>query len=962
MYKKVINYFLIFAFLFCNTIYAENLQLRVPIGDYLRIEETLRSEQAPQTLTEKRFKEAMGAGFSDIRNFYIDERTGRYVFQKELKSKKDAWVTYYYENSLPVELDGSVDDLLALYDEASKEDENDIETRYLIFKRLARHRESISRIKPNLEWLLKKEKSARVLDEIRVAINMLSGKTIDGGKRLKTAYVFYELSPFVARGGVKDVAKELPRTFHNKRGHEASVFIPYWDEIIDEAVKKNNGGVKIEEVDGGSFELEGEKVQLYSIVMLNRLTGKYEPIDGVPIYLIKCDRYFSNIDKGDIYRQELDRTSHLTHPENIMTAVFFSKAVLEAMKVMKLKPDIISTADWQTAHVATLLKKSRNPEAYRFFKDTKTLHTIHNIGPKGLIMASPYADSNSDAKKMWDFMSITDDAYQPADQNGIEFYDMASLQKGGIAYTDKVSTVSVNYASELKTQAFGSGFEGINAAANVIGIPNGIALREWNSATSSSIGHRFTNNPSEKDRRLGVLDTREGKRENKKSMTVMINGVRRQKTDLPKFTCDEDTPVFCFLGRFDDQKGLKILLDILEYDNKMKGLLAGSRMKIVFAGTGNIHYMGKVKELEKTYPDSVAYLGWVDETTAKRLFAGADINIMPSLFEPKGIVQMQAARFGVVNLVNKVGGLKDDIIDFSEGENGNGYTVDFAQGDAYILLRDAMFRAIEDFDGEDKVGWDTKVRKVLADSEKYGWDLSCLKYELLFNFLTGNTGDLLIKHRVDHADLASKPFGQIFEELDIDLSTIKTAADLINIGREVSNAVIRNQDLGRPLNILLTGPTGFLKTTLAETLKEILSEYGLSVEIVQTDFIGREENYFSGLNKKYGDRDVIIAESVIYFPQDANKADLFIRLTGSLHTRQDRITQGSGSYEYAKIRTEAEAVDFKERKEDASMDTDFINISHIESGSFRYFLEKGVSIALKRNILPQSSRNAGQSL
>ncbi|MDO8603782.1 MAG: glycogen/starch synthase [Candidatus Omnitrophota bacterium] len=771
MHKKIINYFLIFIFFFCSASYAENLQLRVPIGDYLRIEETLRSEDASQSLSERRFKEAMGADFSGIRNFYIDEKAGRYVFQKELKSKKDARITYYYENSLPVELDGNIDDLLVLYNETLREDENSVETRYLVFKRLARYRESAFRVKLNLEWLLKNERSEKVLGEIQVAINMVSGNAVDGGKRLKTAYVFYELSPFVAKGGVKDVAKELPRTFRNKRGHEASVFMPYWQGIVDTAVKENNGGVKIEEVEEGSFELDGEKVQLYSIVAFNRLTGKFEPIDGVPIYLIKCDKYFSNIDKGDIYRQDLDRSmpagSHLVHPENAMTAIFFSKAALEAMKVMKLKPDVISTADWQTAHVSTLLKKSKNPDAYRFFENTRTLHTIHNIGPKGLVSASPYAASASDAKRMWDFMGITDDAYQLPDQNGVEFHGNASLQKGGIVYADKVSTVSMSYATELKTRVFGSGFEGINAAFNVIGVPNGISLREWNSATSSSISHRFANSPSEKDRRLGVLDIREGKRENKKSMVMMINEIRRQKTELQEFTCDEDTPIFCFLGRFDDQKGLNVLLAVLENEQKIKGLLKGGRIKIIFAGTGNIQYMSRVKKLEKTYPGSVAYLGWVDETAVKKLFAGVDVNIMPSIFEPKGIVQMQAARFGVVNLVNKVGGLKDDITDFLEGENGNGYAVDFAQGEPVGLLRDAMIRAIGDFDGRDKVGWDTKVRRVLADSEKYGWDLSCLKYELLFNALTGNYADLFIPHRVDHFEMSDAAFANIMTEIGI---------------------------------------------------------------------------------------------------------------------------------------------------------------------------------------------------
>lgn len=774
--KKAINIILISTFFICSVSYAENLHLRIPVGStdtYLRVEKTLESENKPRPAIEERFKEVMGVGFKGIRNFYVDERTGRYVFQKELRSKKGAWITYYYENSLPVELDGGIDDLSALYNEVLGDDEDNIEIRYLIFKRLARYRESASNISSALEWFLKTEKSKKVIDEIQVAINMTSGKTIDGGKRLKVAYVFCELSPFVGRGGVKDVAKELPRTFRNKRGNEASIFIPYWDGVIDEAVEKSNGDIRIVEVEDGNFELEGDRVKIYSIVMLNKLTGRFEPIDGVPVYLLKCGRYFSNVEKGDIYRQELDRSmpadSHLVHPENAMTAIFFSKAVLEAMKVMKLKPDIINTADWQTAHIPTLLKKSRNPETYRFFQGTKTVHTIHNIGPKGLVSASPHAADGSETKKMWNFMDISYDAYQPPDQNGVEFYGKASLQKGGIVYSDKPTTVSINYAAELKTKAFGSGFEDISRVSGVIGIPNGIALREWNSATDPSIRYRFKNSPREKDRRLGVLDTREGKRENKKVITEMLNVARRHKTDLPEFTCDENTPVFCFLGRFDDQKGLNILLSVLDEERKINGLLTGGKIKIIFAGTGNIQYMAEVKKLERQYPDSVAYLGWVDEASVKRLFAGADVNIMPSVFEPKGIVQMQAARFGTINLVNKVGGLKDDITDFSEGDNGNGYVMDFSKGDTVRALRDAMLRIIEDF-GKDRVKWDTQVRMVLADSEKFGWDLSCLKYELLFNSLIGNFVDISIAHRVDNFEMNAESFKRITAEIGIDVS------------------------------------------------------------------------------------------------------------------------------------------------------------------------------------------------
>jgi len=933
-YRKIIIYNLIFICIFCGMSYAENAQLRTPIGSYSRLGGALSSDEGTDTLVETRFKEVMGPEFGEIRDFYIDKRTGRYVFQKELKNKKEAWITYSYENSLPVGVDGKVDDLMALYDESSGDDEDNVQTRYLVFKRLARYRETAFHVKSIIEQLSKKEMSKKVLDEIEVALNMISGKNIDGRQRLNVVYTFYELSPFVGRGGVKDVAKELPRVFRNKRGNNASVFIPYWHEIIDKSIEKNNEGIRIEEVKNSSFKLDGEDVRVYSIVVLNKVTGKFEPIDEVPIYLLKCDRYFSNVEKGDIYRQELDRfmPHGLTHPENALTAVFFSKAVLEAMKTMKLRPDIINAADWQAGQIFTLLKKTRHPEAYKFFRNTKTAYTVHNIGPKGLTEAYPYAPSGSYSRGMWDFMEIADDAYQPPDQNGLEFYTRTSLQKGGLIFSDMAITVGESYSGELKTEKFGLGFDGIIRAMGIIGIPNGTALREWNSATSHAIDYRFMNNPSERDRKLGVMDTGDGKRENKKSLDAMINKDRRQKSDLRDFICNEYTPVFCFLGRFDDQKGLNVLLSVLEHDQRIKGLLTGGRIKMVFAGTGNPYYMNKVKEIERAHPESVAYLGWVNETTAKRLFAGGDVNIMPSLFEPKGIVQMQAALFGAVNLVNKVGGLKDDIIDFSEGKKGNGYVVDFSQGDPFWLLRDAMLRIIEDFDGKNKIDWNVKVRQALADSKKFGWDLSALKYEILYNVLLSNFDGLSMKHRLDievepevikNYIKMCKEALYYKERLFIDWKELEVGFELNELGKAVARAIIEKRHVERPLNILFLGELSHLKSDIIKIVKEILEgaeiEAGV-VDIIDIGIFAAKEDSFEEIDRNSPHKDVLLIGSANKMPIDAaERMDLFIKLG------QDPV---SGEYDTA--------------SPDVTLNMNNISMNFIEQGRMTDFIKRGI--------------------
>ncbi|HAZ10019.1 MAG: hypothetical protein A2047_04765 [Omnitrophica bacterium GWA2_41_15] len=804
---KIISFLIAVLFFFNSSVYGIDIprnttpKLRAPVGlsgTYSRLQKALASEDATFSSQEKLFKEVMGAEFQDIRNFYVDDRTGRFVFQKELRSKKGAWITYYYENSVPIDINGKIDDLVVFYNEVLETDEKDAEIRRLIFKALAKYREDALYLKPWLDKCLVLEKSAKVQEEIQFALNLISGKNMDGGKRLNIVFAGYELGFLAGRGGIKDVLEQLPRTFRNKRGHNAIVYIPFWQGIIIEAidnynkrpeVKKSGQYIRITEY-GSDFIVEGYKVSRYTVQVFNLVTEKYEPIDGVPVYLLKCDEFFSDIKNGDIYRQKKDKNMpgglDLIDPENAKTSIFFSKAFLEAMKQNGIAPDIINTADWQTALAISFLRKSKNKAKYTFFNNTKIVHTVHNMGPKGIAMA-PFAREGSESKRMWDLlteriglkraqkmwekseelwglMDLDDDAYQPPDNFGLEYWGRIALQKVGMVFADQVVTVGRSYADELKTPEFGSGFEGITSTIGVLGIPNGVSLRTIDAATTPSIRQRFANHPTEKDIKLGVVNTQDGKSENKKALVELINKVRR-KSIAPDFIADSNTPVFCFVSRFDEQKGLYILLSVLENSREMKDLL-GKGMKFVFAGSGAL-YETRIKKLVEKYPHSIAYLGWVNEPTMKQIFAGADVHVMPSIFEPKGISQMQAARFGAINLVNSVGGLRDDISSFSQEGEGNGYVVDFSTISTDLTksylgkpenrskkngCRELLYKAISDAitDFNDKEKWDRQVNHVLADSEKFGWDFACMQYEVLFNVLINNFDDLFIGHKIDH--------------------------------------------------------------------------------------------------------------------------------------------------------------------------------------------------------------------
>jgi len=195
-------------------------------------------------------------------------------------------------------------------------------------------------------------------------------------------------------------------------------------------------------------------------------------------------------------------------------------------------------------------------------------------------------------------------------------------------------------------------------------------------------------------------------------------------------------------------------------------------------------------------------------------------------------------------------------------------------------------------------------------------------------------------------DLLRMPVGQ--KEAYNRIEEVQLFSIGSKIGRIAGN-FIKNKKGDKPINILLIGPPGSLKTTLANTLKKILQEFDISVKLFETDNLpGREECSFARFKEKNPEADVIIAESVVIFPKDAaERTDLFIKLTGSLYERQERITQGSGSYEYAQIRTSVTSPDFIGKKEDVLLDTDFITIEYINSGNLRYFLEQGIVKSLK---------------
>ncbi|WP_419880654.1 glycogen synthase GlgA [Peribacillus sp. B-H-3] len=319
---------------------------------------------------------------------------------------------------------------------------------------------------------------------------------------------------------------------------------------------------------------------------------------------------------------------------------FFSRAVLEALPYLEDKPDILHCHDWQTGPVSVLLKAHyRN---HPFYENIKTVFTIHNLRYQGVYPKSVLSE-----------LLDLSDLYFNID--GLEFNGNVSYMKAGLAFSDILTTVSPSYASEIQTAYYGENMDGFLNKRNdqLFGIVNGIDAHTYNPADDQRIYQNF-------------IDTK-GKMENKLRLQEELG-----------LTVREDIPIISMVTRLVDQKGIDLVLHVF---HEMMGL----NVQFVLLGTGEQQYEEAFRGFAREYPDKVYAGTYFDETMARKIYAGSDIFLMPSQFEPCGIGQLLAMRYGTLPLVRETGGLKDTVIPFNEfTEEGNGFS--FANFNAHDML------------------------------------------------------------------------------------------------------------------------------------------------------------------------------------------------------------------------------------------------------------------------------------
>ena len=468
-----------------------------------------------------------------------------------------------------------------------------------------------------------------------------------------------ECVPFAKTGGLADVVGSLPPELA-KLGHQVTVYLPRYKQT---KLPPNSKTV----IPSLTIPFD-DKYRFCSIIDGGEMKG-------VQFYFVEHPPFFE--------RESLYGTSLGDYRDNAERFALFCRAVLEASKIIGV-PDIFHCHDWQTALIPILLKSIY--EGDPIFARVATLFTIHNIGYQGLFPA----DTLPLLMLPWDLFTM----------NKLEFFGKVNLMKGGIVFSDFVTTVSRKYASEIQTAEYGFGLEGVlkPRSATVVGILNGADYGHWNPEADQYIAAHYS------------AEDLSGKLECKKDLLAQF-GLN---------SCDPKIPVIGIVSRFAAQKGFDLISQVADR-------IAAEEMILTVLGTGDKDYEDLLKRLNRMFPQKIAVKIAYDNVLAHKIEAGADMFLMPSHYEPCGLNQIYSLRYGTVPIVRATGGL-DDSIESWDPKTGKGTGFKFTEysGDAMMA---AVHQAITSF--KDRNGW-TKLMKN-GMSREFSWAQSAREYVRVYD-------------------------------------------------------------------------------------------------------------------------------------------------------------------------------------------------------------------------------------
>ncbi len=477
---------------------------------------------------------------------------------------------------------------------------------------------------------------------------------------MKIVFTASEAAPFIKTGGLGDVAEALPAALSKIKGNEVNLFLPYYGKV------KNNPNIETTLITDFYIDLSWRK----QYVGVYKYKSRKKKLN---VYFIDNEYYF-------------DRETEYGQSDDGERFAYFSKAVLEAVVKLDIRPDVIHCNDWQTALVPVFLHAFYTEQ----LSGVKTVFTIHNIEYQGWC----------DQYFLEDTLGL-DESYR----NKLTYNNCINFMKGAILSVDALTTVSKTYASEIKYPYYAHGLSPIieEHSFKLDGVVNGINLDMNNPATDSAL---FCN--------YGLSDYKIGKAENKKALQELLGLEVR-----------DDVPLIGMVSRIVSHKGFELICDIARDLMKWD-------VQIVILGTGDPSFENFLKSIAASNKKKFSLNLCFNSKLASQIYSASDIYLMPSKSEPCGLSQLIAMRYGTIPVVNATGGLKDTVEPFDGRSKGTGFNFQsFSRED----LIDALRRCLEVYGG-DKDKWNLIVENAMKYDSS--WDKPAKEYMEIYNKTTAH--------------------------------------------------------------------------------------------------------------------------------------------------------------------------------------------------------------------------------
>jgi starch synthase len=484
----------------------------------------------------------------------------------------------------------------------------------------------------------------------------------------KILFVASEAHPLMKTGGLGDVVGSLPQAL-NALGEDVRLLMPGYHDALKQLA---------------SPKLVAE-LTLSPLAAPVRLLEAKLPGTRVKTWLIDFPPAYDR--PGNPYQNAHGHDWH----DNAVRFTLLARvavAIAQGIKRLRWQPDIVHCHDWQAGLVPALLSLEAKRPA--------TVFTIHNLAYQGVFPYDVFGALGL-PPVLWSFAAL-------------EFHGQLSFIKGGIAFADRVTTVSPNYAREIQTPEFGHGLDGLlrHRAPVLRGILNGIDNKVWNPQRDTALAQRYS-----------ATRVSAGKAANKAALQAELG-----------LAADPAAPLLGMVSRQVEQKGIDLVIEALP-------ILLARGLQAAVLGTGEARYEQALRDLARRYPGQLAVIIGYDETLAHRLIAGVDLFLMPSRFEPCGLTQLYSLRYGTVPVVHRVGGLADSVVNATDETlaNGTATGVVFESANSAALVQ-AVERGVALH--RKRRTWQALRRHGMQ--QEFSWQHSAAEYQRLYDELVPRAG------------------------------------------------------------------------------------------------------------------------------------------------------------------------------------------------------------------------------